>query len=177
MDIISVIMLGLAWIIPIAFIVFISPHIKRILYRRIHKNYIVCHMFAKVGTQYMEIRTNLIPVGVKTFRNDKREYFVDPDRIMWRPTGLLGGNEMHLYYTVGKTYPISFTSYRGDKSALIAYDTMHERIFHNFLTATIPKMWLYVMVGMAVVIIIMAFALMYLIMNPASTGAIPPPPR
>jgi len=178
MDIWTYVVLGLMGVLPITIGILVYPKIKRMIYRAIHTNLIVCHMFAEVGGQYMEVRTNLIPVGVSTFKNNKRSYTVDPSKIVWRPTGMLGGNELNLYYIVGRIMPISMSRYddkaHSDSSELFQ-KTMKEGIWSNFLGAEIPKTYLYIILGLGVLLVISVVVIAYLVMNGA--GGIVQPPR
>jgi hypothetical protein len=175
MDLTGYLILILAWIVPVCAIALFYPTIKRFLYRAIHKNYIVCHMYAQVGGQYMEVRTNIIPVGVRSFKNDINHYVVDPHRIVWRPTGFLGGNEMNLNYIVGRMSPISFDKIEEDKSAQIGRDVMDEKILHNYLTSQMPKTYLYIIIGLIVVIVIFGAILGYFLITSGGTAVVTPP--
>jgi len=175
MDIWGYVLFALFWLIPICAVILFWPKVKRMMYHAVHKNYIVCHMFAEVGDQLMEVRTNLVPIGARHFRNDKADYIVIPDQIMWRPTGILGGLELHLYYLIGRRTPISFSKIKDDKSAVIAHDTMRDTILHNFLTSEIPKPYLYIIIGLIIVAAVLAIALAWILLQGGGTTAITPP--
>lgn len=135
--------------------------IKRLIMDVKKEPYFIAHILVKAGNIYVEKKAETVKLEGKTFEKDHHEYIINPDKAIWRPTGLFGKPELHIYYEAGRNEPLSF--YKPDLSidGKLQKEIFDEKLIRAILRGMQPglqfnlrQILTYIVIAIAIIVII-----------------------
>lgn len=156
--------------------------IKRLYYGATHRGYFVAHLLVPTGSTWFEKEVKVLPISSRWVSSDDEEYNFDPEKVIWKSTGVWGIPEIHVYYEKGNAMPLEFFGKKDSKEILKSakinrlVDRVEEKLVVKALRAQSKgvsmRIFLYILI--AIVAIVAVYILLPYFLPQPSLPPVPP---